>query len=77
MNHMKATKEDLNKQLSQMTNTNSVLRRQLDDVETKAETAVSQVNTLLAKEKQLLRERRELHNQLDRMKLQMGRNAVG
>lgn len=77
MNHMKAAKEDLGKQLGQLTNTNSALQRQLDEVEARAETAVAQVAKLLSKERQLLHERRELHKQLDRMKLQMARKTVG
>ena len=77
MNHMKATKDDLVRQLGQLTNSNAALQRQLDEAETRAETAANQVSMVLSKEKQLLQERRELHKQLDRIKLHLARNGVG
>ena len=76
LSHMKATKKELGKQLGQMTNTNAVLQHQLGEVEAGAESAAGQVSALISKEKQLLQERRELHKQLDRMRLQVARNAV-
>ena len=76
MHHMKASKDDLGRQLGQLTNTNAALQRRLEEVEARAETASGQVSTLLSKEKQLLHERRELHKQLDRIKLQMARNGA-
>jgi chromosome segregation ATPase len=76
LNHVKASKEELNKQLGKMTSTNAALQHQLGEVEARAETATGQVSALIAKEKQLLQERRELHRQLDRMRLQAARTAV-
>ena len=76
LNHVKASKEDLNKQLGKMTSTNAALQHQLGEVEARAETATGQVSALITKEKQLLQERRELHRQLDRMRLQAARNAM-
>ena len=75
LNHLRLTKDDLSKQLSVLNTTNTTLQHQLKDAESRADTATGQVSTLLHKEKQLLQERRELHRQLDAIKLHMARKA--
>ena len=76
LNLARTTKEEFGKQLSKTTSMNTALQHRLVEVEGRAESAVGQVSALITKEKQLLEERRELHKQLDRMRLQMARNAV-
>ena len=65
----------LSKQLSHTAATCSSLQQQLGEAESHVEETTGQVEVLLSREKQLLQERRNLHQQLDKLRLEMARNA--
>ena len=55
----------------------AALQQQLGEVESRAEAAGEQVSVLLSRERELLQERRELHGQLDRLRLHMAQYSAG
>ena len=65
----------LTKQLSKLTTAHAALRQQLAEAESHIEASTGQVVVLLAREKQLLQERRDLYRQLDKLRLEMARNS--
>ncbi len=73
LQHLKLERKELINQLQKMSNTNSVLQQQLGEAEAQVESTNSQISALMSREKHLLHERRELHRQLDKVKLKMNR----
>ena len=73
LQQLKLEGKELASQLLKATNANTVLQQQLGEAETLVESTNSQLVTLLAREKQLLQERRELQRQLDKIKVNMNR----
>lgn len=51
------------------------MQQQLREAESRAEMATEQMASLLVRERQLLEERRELQRQLDKVRLEVARNA--
>lgn len=74
LNLLKHEREEMSKQLQQAVTAKSSLQLRLKDAEIQAEMGADQITQLLSREKHLLHERRELHRQLDMVKLQTSRN---
>lgn len=75
LHQIKLEKNNLAKQLKKMTSSNVALQQQVSETEAQTEAANGQLAALLSREKQLLLDKRELHRQLDKIKVKM--NKIG
>ena len=75
LHQAKLEKNELAKQLKKMNSSNVALQQQVSETEAQAEAANGQLAALLSREKHLLQEKRELHRQLDKIKVKM--NKIG
>lgn len=73
----KLAKEELAQRNGKLSASRAALQQQLGEVESRAEAAGEQVSVLLSRERELLQERRELHGQLDRLRLHMAQYSAG
>lgn len=73
LHQLKLEKNGVAKQLKKTANSNVILKQQLTEAEGQAEAANNQLVALLSREKKLLQERRELHRQLDKIKVKMSK----
>ena len=65
----------LSRKLAQAGSGHAALQRRAADAEARLETATSQLSAQVARERELVAERRELHRQIDRLRLRIARNA--
>ncbi len=73
LQHLKLERKEFLSQLQKMSAANSVLQQQLVEAETQVESTTSQLSALAMRERGLLQEKRQLHRQLDKVKVKMSR----
>lgn len=73
LQHLKLERKEFLSQLQKVTNANSMLQQQLVEAEGQVESTTAQLSALVTRERGLLQEKRQLHRQLDKVKVKMSR----